>query len=32
VAKDADWQERIKALLEAELKRRHVGDRELAES
>jgi Domain of unknown function (DUF6471) len=31
MAKDADWQERTKALLKAELKRKNVGYRELAE-
>ncbi len=28
---DADWQERVKGLLKAELKRRNLGYRELAE-
>ncbi len=28
---DTDWPERVKALLKAELKRRNVGYRELAE-
>lgn len=31
MATDADWQERAKGLLKAELKRRNVGYRELAE-
>jgi hypothetical protein len=28
---DSDWQERVKGLLKAELKRRNLGYRELAE-